>query len=88
MTYSSGNWNMATNTIPTIDIGQLSGYGEKRLPNKKVAISVHEAHGGYIIEINTNPNTIGELYIVGEDKDLGVEIGKIITHAVLKKNNE
>ena len=45
-----------------------------------------EAVGGYIVEIDNSDNYIndGELYIISEDKDLGQEIGKIITHKKLK----
>lgn len=56
-------------------------------PTKKVSLTVFEAVGGYIVEIDNSDNNYtnnGELYIIGEDKDLGQEIGKIITHNKLK----
>ena len=56
-------------------------------PTKKVSLTVFEAVGGYIVEIDNSHNNYtndGELYIIGEDKDLGQEIGKIITHNKLK----
>lgn len=84
--YSTSTWLPGTN-IPSIDIGNLTMYGEKKLPNKKLSINVHEAHGGYIIEIVTS-SMPGDLYIIGDDKNMGEEIGKIITHAVLNKNHE
>ena len=64
--------------------------GEKQTTarsTKKVSLTVFEAVGGYIVEIDNshgNYTNDGELYIIGEDKDLGQEIGKIITHNKLK----
>ena len=72
--------------IPTLDLGRYSG--ERRLPNKKISIGIHEAHGGYIVEISTHTDQLADLYIVGEDQDLGQELGKIITTKVLKENHE
>lgn len=76
--------------IPGIDIGQYSVetmYG-KKFPNQKISISVHSANGGYIMEISTNPSKSGELYIIPDGQDIGQEIGKIITHQMLKENHE
>ncbi len=96
MTYSASSWNIAgTQTgviggtaLPTIDISGMGSYGmEKKFPNKKISINVHEAHGGYIVEV-VNTSLPGELYIISDDKDLGSEIGKIITHTVLKEKHE
>lgn len=79
----------------TISIGDISlgesgwlDLGESKLPNRKFKLSVHEAHGGYIVEISIDPHSMGELYIIGEDKDLGQEIGKIITHKILNDKHE
>ena len=71
------------------DINLTGGYSyqttiPRELPNKKVTIHVHQATGGYIVEVaNKDYSREGALYIVSEDKDLGEEIGKIITHAML-----
>jgi hypothetical protein len=82
-------------TTPNFDIGDIvldgSGWlnlGEPELPNKKFKINVHQAHGGYIVEISTDLNSTGELYIVSEEKDLGQEIGNIITHKILNAKHE
>ncbi len=97
MTYSASSWNVAGaqsgviggTVMPTIDISGMGSYGmEKKLPHRKLTINIHEAHGGYIVEVHTDPTRIGELYIVADDKDLGQEIGKIITHRTLKENHE
>lgn len=69
---------------PSISIGEMFG-GNKTFPNKKFSISVHQAHGGYIVEVHRGSGYEGDLYIVSEDQDLGQEIGKIITHSTLNK---
>jgi hypothetical protein len=69
-----------------ISIGEIYGSSNKsRLPNKKLSIDVHEAHGGYIVQVQRGSAYEGDLYIVAEDQDLGQEIGKIITHSTLIK---
>lgn len=82
-----------TGSMPSISIGDVNlsdwtDFGEKELPNKKITLNIHEAHGGYIVEISAHSNAIGDLYIVSEDKDLGQEIGKIITHKILNVKHE
>lgn len=77
------------NMGPVTGISIADAYGAKQasssLPNKKVNLSIHQANGGYIVEITNNGYAIdSELYIISEDKDLGQEIGKIITHNKLK----
>ena len=82
----------------TISIGDLNlndinlddwiTLGGNELPNKKFTLNVHEAHGGHIVEVSTNANSLGDLYIISEDKDLGQEIGKIITHNILNAKHE
>lgn len=69
--------------ISTIDI--TGNY--KKLGNKKITLSIHEAYGGYIAEIATTGHIQGDLYIIPDDRDLGEEIGKIITHKILKAND-
>lgn len=97
MNYQNNSWTLnggpgiapAGFSAATIDIGAYSGNNaEEKLPNKKITINIHEAHGGYIVEMQTNPNQVGELYIVSEERDIGQEIGKIITHKTLKENHE
>lgn len=71
-----------------ISIGEIYGSGKSRLPNKKLSIDVHEAHGGYIVQVHRGSSYEGDLYIVAEDLDLGKEIGKIITHSTLTKQHD
>lgn len=69
--------------LSTIDIGTYKKFG-----NRKISINIHEAHGGYIAEISAGSTLQGgDLYIIPDDKDIGVEIGKIITHKILKAND-
>lgn len=82
------NYSITGSPIGALDIStiELGGsYHNKKFPNKKISLSIHEANGGYIVEID-NSMKDNDLYIVGEDKDLGQEIGKIITHNILQKN--
>ena len=79
-------WTPGVTQLPTIDISGVAGYGNK-LPNKKLSINIHEAHGGYIVEIVIG-SLPGDLYIIGEDQDIGQELGKIITHRVLTQKHD
>ena len=72
-----------------ISIGEIYGINNKsRLPNKKLSIDIHSAHGGYIVQVQQGLGYEGDLYIVAEDQDLGQTIGKIITHNTLIKQND
>ena len=69
--------------ISQIDIG---GYSDRpKLPNKKVTMDVHTAHGGYVVKISKGYGVEDDMYVIGEDQDLGQELGKIITHHTLAK---
>jgi hypothetical protein len=81
---------MATHNIGPMDVSSIdiTGSYNKKFPNQKINISVHGANGGYIMEISTQYGQTGELYIIPDGQDLGNEIGKIITHKMLKENHE
>ena len=68
----------------TID---LSGMKSNYHPYKgEIDIRITPATGGTIVSILRGEyGTVPDLYVVGEDQDLGVELGKIITMAFLKK---
>lgn len=53
-----------------------------------IDIRITPANGGSIVSVNHRNNTIPDLYVVTEDRDLGAEIGKIITMSYLKKDNK
>lgn len=84
------NYTMATNNIGPVDIGtfDINGGYNKKFPNQKINISVHSANGGYILEVSAMVGQLAELYIIHDGQDLGQEIGKIITHKMLKENHE
>jgi hypothetical protein len=72
--------------LTVADIGQFTLGGSTKLPNKKITLSIHEANGGYVVTIDKNQyGEESELYVIDLDKDLGTEIGKIITHHKLSK---
>ena len=56
--------------------------------NQGINFSVHRAHGGYVIEVTVYNRTTDRhnrsLHIITDDKDLGQEIGKIITYEGLR----
>lgn len=81
-TYTLSGTGGAGIDISTIDIG-----GYKKFGNRKLSINVHEAHGGYIAEVSTSSTLQGDLYIIPDGKDVGTELGKIITHRMLKSND-
>ena len=64
---------------PIDEITHLSGRG--------MSIRVLPANGGIIISVRdeNDPSRSGDLYVIGQDQDLGAEIGKIITMYYLKK---
>jgi predicted chitinase len=84
------------NTATSVTLGQMpsavsmGGIAEavqakKSFSNKKISLHVHQANGGYVVEVEHPVYGIqNELYIVSEDNDLGQELGKIITHNKLK----
>lgn len=54
-----------------------------------IDLRITPAHGGFIVSVNhRGSHTVPELHIVTEDKDIGSEIGKIITMSCLKKDNK
>lgn len=63
----------------------LSFSGEKKLPNRKISFDIHTAHGGYVVRVTRGYGNEDEMYVVSDDKDLGQELGKIVTHHTLAK---
>lgn len=50
-----------------------------------VDLRIVPATGGTIVSIRSGYGAASDLYVINEDKDLGTEIGKIITMHYLKK---
>jgi hypothetical protein len=80
---ASGVGPITVSDLSQIDLGSWTG--ENRLPNKKISFDVHTAHGGYVIRVHNGYTTDGDLYVIDHDKDLGQELGKIVTHHTLVK---
>jgi len=72
--------------LSVADIGQFTIGGSTKLPNKKLTLSIHEATGGYVVTIDKGQyGEEPDMYVIDSDKDIGTEIGKIITHHKLSK---
>ena len=72
--------------ITVADLGKFTLGGGTKLPHKKVSLTVHEAHGGYVVTLDRGQyGEESDLYVIDSDKDLGSELGKIITHHTLSK---
>lgn len=89
------NYNMSASAVGPLSIGQISqidvgGYtSEKKLPNKKISIDVHTAYGGYVVRLSKGVyGSEDDMYVIGENQDLGQELGKILTHTFLKTEHE
>jgi len=70
----------AFETIPGTDSSRLNSNG--------MNFSVHKANGGFIVEYHWydrhRDRSENKLHIVTEDKDLGEELGKIISFETLR----
>jgi len=89
------NYTMSAGQIGPLSVGQISqidigSYNpDKKLPNKKISIDVHTAHGGYVLKLSKGIYGVeDDMYVIGDNQDLGQEIGKIITHTFLKTEHE
>jgi hypothetical protein len=73
-------------TIPGIGLSGPYTVGAQHEYDAGIDIRVTPASGGFIVSVNhRNIGVRPDLHIVTEDKDLGAEIGKIITMSCLKK---
>jgi hypothetical protein len=93
-TYTMGQMGMAQSMphvtpiqpLTVSDIGKFTIGGGIRLPNKKISLTIHEATGGYVVTIDKGQyGEEPDMYVIDADKDIGSEIGKIITHHTLSK---
>ena len=79
-------YNWLTNSSPDMSMSQ--DVQMDTINSNGLRFNLYKASGGYVIEIRsyderTDRNT-NKLYVITEDKDLGVEIGKIITMESLR----
>ena len=81
----SGTYNMTTQAIGPISVGDVLGQS-KKFPNHKVTINIYGAQGGYIVEIGRSGyGSESDLHIIPETEDFDRALGKIITHHQLKQ---
>ena len=74
--------------IPGTTLGGTYSVDSQHEFDQGVDIRITPASGGFIISVNHRDYGVKpDLHIVTEDKDLGTEIGKIITMSYLKKDN-
>ncbi len=75
--------------------GILGAYGSAlgsaddmvHLGSRGVSIRILPANGGTILSVRdeNEPGRVGDLYVIGQEQDVGTEIGKILTMHYLKK---
>ncbi len=70
---------LTASQITQIDLGAYS-MDNKKLPNKKISFDVHTAHGGYVVRVSQSYGVEDDMDVISDDKDLGQEVGKIVTH--------
>lgn len=83
--------NWARNKIDEpgmVSIPQPESSSSLRGMPKTINFSVNPADGGFVVELRRYDHRKGDddrkLYIIGEDKNLGEELGKIITAETLR----
>jgi hypothetical protein len=76
---------LTVSDLTQINLGSSWG-GENKLPNKKISFDVHTAHGGYVVRVSAGYGNEGDMYVIDDSKDLGHELGKIVTHHTLSKS--
>jgi hypothetical protein len=88
------NYSTMAGSVAPITVGQISQFdltgkyaidGGKLLPNKKISIDIHTAHGGYVVKVSHGYGNEDDMYVIGDTQDLGQELGKIVTHHTLAK---
>jgi hypothetical protein len=84
------HYNVVTGGVTPITVSDLSGIdltfgGETKLPNKKISFDIHTANGGYVVKVSHGSFKEEEMYVISDDKDLGQELGKIVTHHTLAR---
>lgn len=77
---SDDNYADMPDSIDSIERASLQSEGMR--------FQLYKAFGGYVIETtqydNRNDRRLNKMYVITEDKDLGQELGKIITMEALR----
>lgn len=70
------------------DMPDIATLERESLQSEGMRFQLYKASGGYVIETtqydNRNDRRINKMYVITEDKDLGQELGKIITMEALR----
>ena len=75
--------------MPGVTLGGTYSVGTQHEFDEGIDIRITPAAGGFIVSVSQrNYGVRPDLHIVTEDKDLGSEIGKIITMTCLKKESK
>jgi hypothetical protein len=75
--------------MPGVTLGGTYSIGSQHEFDEGIDLRITPANGGFIVSVHhRNFGSRPELHIVTEDRDLGAEIGKIITMSCLKKDNK
>lgn len=85
MAGSAGVGPLTVSDLTQINLGSWSN--DNKLPNKKISFDVHTAHGGFVVRVTNGYGNEGEMYVIDDGKDLGQELGKIVTHHMLAKSS-
>lgn len=79
------NWLMDTNES---DIPEISTDSCPSFDSDPLRINVYKANGGFVVETRKydrrKDENISSMNIITEDKDLGEELGKIVTMEILR----
>lgn len=81
------SWEIARQEKQTLTVGGPA-VSNKRISSDGMTFTVHRANGGHIIETRRydpmRDIADSSLHVITDDKDLGEEIGKIITYEGLR----
>ena len=70
------------------DRPEIATFDRESLQSEGMRFQLYRASGGYVIETtqydNRTDRRINKMYVITEDKDLGAELGKIVTMEALR----
>ena len=82
------NWLMNDSDAPEDYIGQDISVSEDRFNSDGMRLQVYKGSGGFVVEVRGYDRKRDEnrnsMYIITDEKDLGQELGKIITMESMK----
>ena len=70
------------------DMPEIATFDRESLQSEGMRFQLYRASGGYVIETtqydNRTDRRINKMYVITEDRDLGAELGKIVTMEALR----